>query len=259
MESAAAEGRQPFKDRAPTHSADLSRDASAEETVTIRQRVLWLFDKVRKRAHDPYRYLLVLRFLLLNLVAFALVGAAYVQGLVDMVITADRTYLSVVISLVFLIGLGLCGRKVWQTSRELNRVRESDRFARSSAAGDLTPLRGRDSESGGNLIGALRLRLAHRIVIVRHIANSLVLLGLIGTVVGFIIALSGVDPKHASDVNAIAPMVSTLVRGMSTALYTTLVGAVLNVWLMANHHLLAGGTIKLLAALMESAEEHARN
>ena len=53
-------------------------------------------------------------------------------------------------------------------------------------------------------------------------------------------------------------MVSTLISGMSTALYTTLVGSVLNVWLMINYHVLAGGTVRLITALLEFGEEHAR-
>ncbi|NQU71862.1 MAG: MotA/TolQ/ExbB proton channel family protein [Rhodospirillales bacterium] len=97
----------------------------------------------------------------------------------------------------------------------------------------------------------MRLRLSHRISVVRHIANSLVLLGLIGTVVGFIIALSGVDPQKAADVASISPMVSTLIRGMSTALYTTLVGGVLNLWLTVNYQHLATGTVKLITAMHE--------
>ena len=88
-------------------------------------------------------------------------------------------------------------------------------------------------------------------------AGTLVLLGLIGTVVGFIIALSGVDPDKASDFDAVAPMISTLIQGMSTALFTTLAGAVLNVWLMINFHLLAGGTVKLIGAITELGEAHA--
>jgi hypothetical protein len=44
---------------------------------------------------------------------------------------------------------------------------------------------------------------------------------------------------------------------MSTALYTTLVGSVLNVWLMVNYHLLAGGTVKLITGLLEFGEENA--
>ena len=102
------------------------------------------------------------------------------------------------------------------------------------------------------------MKLSQRIVLVRHAAGSLVLLGLIGTVIGFIIALSGVDPESASDVQSIAPMVSSLIEGLSTALYTTLIGSVLNVWLMINYRLLAGGTTKLITGLIEFGEDHAR-
>jgi hypothetical protein len=207
---------------------------------------------------DPHRYLLLLRFALLNLVAFGLLGAAYAQGLVHKVITADRTHLAVVIFFVFLAGLAICAWKVWQTSRELNDVRSFDPDDPSEAARYIAPLLDRDAESRANLTGALRMKLSHRISVVRNIANSLVLLGLIGTVLGFIIALSGVDPENASEVSSIAPMVSTLIDGMSTALYTTLVGAVLNVWLMANHQLLAGGTVKLISGLVVLAETRAR-
>jgi biopolymer transport protein ExbB/TolQ len=221
------------------------------------QRIARLFEQTCKGTQDPYKYFLCLRFALLNLVGFALLSAAYFQGLVGVVIKADSTYLSVLIFLVFLVGLGVCSHKVWQTSRELNSVREAGPRDGSSVARYLAPLMRRDAESRANLAGALRLRLSHRIAIVRHIGNTLVLLGLIGTVLGFIISLSGVDPERASDISTIAPMVSTLIRGMSTALYTTLVGSVLNVWLMANHQLLAGGTVKLMAALVERAEEHA--
>jgi biopolymer transport protein ExbB/TolQ len=105
--------------------------------------------------------------------------------------------------------------------------------------------------------GAFRLRMAQRIAPVRHIANTLVLLGLIGTVLGFIIALSGVDPDTVSDVNSIAPMVSVLIQGMSTALYTTLIGSILNVWLMANYQILTGGTVQLISQWLDQADEDA--
>src|ERR687891_287490 len=117
---------------------------------------------------------------------------------------------------------------------------------------------GRDGQSRSLLASSLKLKLAARIAPVRHIANSLVLLGLIGTVIGFIIALSGVRPEVASDVAAIGPMVSTLISGMSVALYTTLVGSLLHVWLMVNVRLLEGGTVKLLTATVELGERHAQ-
>ena len=96
----------------------------------------------------------------------------------------------------------------------------------------------------------LRLTLSNRIVVVRHIANALVLLGLIGTVIGFIISLSGVDPTAASDANKVGAMVATLISGMSVALNTTLVGSILYVWLIVNHRILATGTVRLLTTVL---------
>lgn len=263
-----------FNTSLPTRSVDLDyrlwhsvpdalrQDAAEalEETEANGQRAPWLpLPGQSKHEPDLHRYLLLLRFALFNLVAFALLGAAYAQGLIDIVLDADRTYLSVVIFIAFLGGLAVCAMRVWQTSRELNSARQTDPSAQSNAMQYLASLLGANAEGRANLASVLRLRLSNRIGIVRHIANSLVLLGLIGTVLGFIIALSGVDPEHATDISSIAPMVSTLISGMSTALYTTLIGAVLNLWLMANHQLLVGGTVKVIAALIELAEEHARH
>jgi len=218
----------------------------------------WLAEAAGKPGPDRFKYVLLMRFTLLNLTGFGILGIAYIHGLIDMVLVADPTHLSATIFLVFLAGLGLCTRKVWQTSRDLNMVRDLDPLKASRARTYLAQLRGQTAESRTIMASTLRLKLSHRIGIIRNFANSLVTLGLIGTVLGFIIALSGVDPEHASDVSAVTPMVSTLVAGMSTALYTTLVGAVLNVWLMTNYHLLATGTVKLITALVELGETHAR-
>lgn len=74
-----------------------------------------------------------------------------------------------------------------------------------------------------------------------QVANALVMLGLIGTVWGFIVALSGVDPATAGDVSKVAQMVSKLVEGMGIALYTTLEGSVLALWLTVNRQMLQDG------------------
>ncbi len=220
-----------------------------------RQRLAWLVAQIRPEAKRPYHYLLLLRFVLVNLLAFALLGMAVAQGLVDKVLAADQTRLSVLIFAVFAVGLVLCGVRVWQTSRDLNQVNSSDPLVPSRALRYIAQIRGRDGDSRSILASTLRLRLSRRIAAVRQIAGSLVLLGLIGTVLGFIIALSGVDPERASDIRSITPMVSTLIAGMSTALYTTLIGAVLNVWLMIDYQLLAGGTVKLITSLIDMGEE----
>ena len=203
------------------------------------------------------RHLLVLRFGVLNTVALALLAAAWLHGWVGVVLANDVTGLVRVIALVFLAGLALGAYRTAQTSRELDEADAPRPAAAARVAAYCRDVAGRDGQSRAIAAAALRLRLAARIAAVRHLASSLVVLGLIGTVIGFIVALSGVDPQAASDIDAVGPMVSTLIGGMSIALHTTLVGAVLNVWLMANYRLLEAGTVRLITAIVARGERHA--
>jgi MotA/TolQ/ExbB proton channel family len=173
------------------------------------------------------------------------------------VIDGDSTRLVALIAVVFAAGLFECARKLWQTSAELDQVAATRPAQSARLPRHLQTDHSADGNARAIAGSVLKLKLSARIAPIRHIANSLVFLGLIGTVIGFIIALSGVDPASAGDVNAIGPMVSALIGGMSVALYTTLVGAVLNVWLMLNYRLLESGTVRLLAAIMEQGERRA--
>ncbi len=210
---------------------------------------------------DPsaYRYLLVMRFAVVNLVGFALLAAVWLQGWLGFVFGGDATSLALIIVLVFLTGLALCGMKVRQVSAELDRIRAPAAYPNARVSRYLETISGRDGQSRTLTASALKLKLASRIAVVRHIAGSLVFLGLIGTVIGFMIALSGVNPEDAADISAIGPMVSTLIGGMSVALSTTLVGAVLNIWLMINYRLLESGTLRLLTAIVELGERHVQS
>ncbi len=193
----------------------------------------------------------------MNVVATALLAAAYLQGWIDGVITAHLVELPFVIVVVFVYGLVLCGAKIWRHSVELNDVKAEATDPESLAGKYLIQTRHARPESRSIQADALRLKLTDRIVGVSHIANSLIFLGLIGTVIGFIIALSGVDPAAATQVENVAAMISTLINGMSVALNTTLVGAVLYIWLIVNYRILTTGTVDLLTAIMEMGEVRA--
>jgi hypothetical protein len=238
-------------------------DLAPTEVAQENEASVWRFVGDCYRAitrDDPvtHRYLLLLRFLLANVIGVALVGAAAGQGWIEQLLAADEGGLVRAIIAVFLVGLVWSGQRTVQLSRGLNELQRFAKVPGAPAPAYLDAVAGRTGESRALLASTLRLRLASRIAPVRHIANSLVLLGLIGTVIGFIIALSGVRPEVASEVAAIGPMVSTLISGMSIALYTTLVGSLLHVWLMVNVRLLEGGTVKLLTATVEAGERHAR-
>ena len=211
----------------------------------------WRLGASRQTAFD---YLLLLRFALFNLCALAVLAVGWANGLIATVVTADTTHIVVLIAAAFLGGLALCARRIWQTSVELNAVRSGFPKRGSRVAAYLEQTASSDGQGRSNLAATLKLKLATRIAPVRHIANALVLLGLIGTVLGFIIALSGVDPDLAADIGAVGPMVSKLIEGMAVALYTTLTGAVLSIWLMVNYRLLEGGVVNLLTQIVERGE-----
>lgn len=195
-----------------------------------------------------------LRFMLINMLAFVLLAMAWINGLIEKIIVADSTQLSLLIFGVFAGGLILCGYRAFQIGADLSDV-ENGRIDRAGLAARVIEQHSQANHTDS--VNAVRMELTQRIVLVRYIANTLVLLGLIGTVVGFIIALSSIDPARAKDVEAIAPMVTGLISGMSTALYTTLVGAVLNLWLMANYQVLAHGTVRLISRMVDMGQRRA--
>jgi len=199
-----------------------------------------------------HQHLLVVRFALFNIVALGFVFAFYLQGWLDGVLGARLVELSLLIVAVFAYGLVKCAQRVWQISQELNEVRAGI----SAPGGRIAQYmeRARNGSDRGRLTDVLRLKLSNHIAIVRQVANTLVFLGLIGTVIGFIIALSGVNAEAVTDAQKVAPMVSTLIGGMSVAMNTTLIGAVLYVWLIVDHRILATGTLDLLITTVEAAE-----
>lgn len=205
-----------------------------------------------------FRWLLLLRFVLANTIGLALVAVAWVSGWIDLLVSADTTHLVLTIALTFLGGLGMCARRLWLTSRELNALADGRPLPDGRIAEYLRAIEGRDPATRAEFAQLLRIKLQARIAPVRHVAGILVILGLIGTVLGFIIALGGVDPASASDAGAIGPMISKLIEGMSVALHTTLVGGVLNIWLMLDYRMLESGTVRLFTRAVEYGERHAR-
>lgn len=204
------------------------------------------------------RHALFFRLAAVNLGALAALGAAFGEGWAQLVFTADVTRITWVIAAVFAVGLILSLIKGWKLSCEVECARIATPCAGTWARDFLEGTLGRSA--GGRSIAAsvLRMQVVSRIAPVRHIAAALVMLGLIGTVVGFIVALSGISGQAAGDVGAVSGMITRLIAGMSVALYTTLEGAVLSLWLTVNHQILTSGAASLISGLVAMGERHAR-
>lgn len=151
------------------------------------------------------------RFTIINLCALALLAFAWSHGWLHMVVESDPSRLTSVIAGVFLLGWALCLIRLVG----LETLRRGDRPARRWHADILT------TELNG------------RLAPVRHIANSLTLLGLIGTVVGFIIAFNEIDVSAIGSADNASSVIGKLLKGVGVALYTTLVGALAHIWLYA--------------------------
>ncbi|HSH08402.1 MAG TPA: MotA/TolQ/ExbB proton channel family protein [Burkholderiales bacterium] len=206
----------------------------------------------------PPRYYHVLQFVLINVVSAALCAAAWLEGWLEGAFTGYSLWLCLVIIAVFLYGLGYCGLCLWCVVREHDDVQAGAAQPQSRSARYRAQARGAGAESRATAAQLLRMQLAQAPATVRHIAGILVLLGLVGTVIGFIVALSGVDPQKVPAVDNVAPMVARLINGMSIALYTTLIGSVLHLWLMLTQRILAGGALALYQVTVEQGERDAR-
>ena len=73
---------------------------------------------------------------------------------------------------------------------------------------------------------------------VHWLATHVVRIGLLGTVIGLIIAFSAAASGDAGNPEAIKPMIAAVVSGMYVSLYATLLGIGTNLWLKINLRLL---------------------
>ena len=73
---------------------------------------------------------------------------------------------------------------------------------------------------------------------VQWIATHVVRIGLLGTVVGLIIAFAAAKTGGSTDPDEIRSMIAAVVDGMYVSLYATLLGIAANLWLKINLRLL---------------------
>jgi len=84
--------------------------------------------------------------------------------------------------------------------------------------------------------------------------DSMIKLGLLGTIVGFILMLGSVSDTSSLDVNAMQKVMQEMSSGMGTALYTTLVGLIGSLLLALQYQLLDRGADDLMNKAVHLAE-----
>lgn len=71
-------------------------------------------------------------------------------------------------------------------------------------------------------------------------SETLIVLGFMGTLLGIWTSFTGVDPKQVGDISAIATVLAVLMQGLGAALWTTITGSFLALWLNACTRVMGG-------------------
>lgn len=84
-------------------------------------------------------------------------------------------------------------------------------------------------------LGAIgMIHIGHKVRTTRWCAETAVVLGFVGTAYGIWMAFGGIDPAQVGNTSAIAGILSTLLKGLGAALWTTLAGVYVSLILSAN-------------------------
>ena len=121
------------------------------------------------------------------------------QGFVETIWKADSTKLSFLLLIIFLKMSAWCGYKTWTLSRFIDEKKQEKHIVE---------------------------KIEHLIEVGWFTSDLCLTIGMIGTVVGFIMMLSGFTTVDTSDIKTVQDLIKTLGVGMSTALYTTLMGLI---------------------------------
>jgi MotA/TolQ/ExbB proton channel family len=141
--------------------------------------------------------------------------------------TADPTGITQLITLVFFVALLWCGARAWTLRNEMHALNRSIPAAQNWASEYLFSLKnpGADRDALAELLTE-KASGSHETA---WWFNGLLLkLGLLGTVVGFILMAFTVANFDAFDVEKAQVLLRNMTRGMGVALLTTLVGLIGN-------------------------------
>ncbi|HSA82951.1 MAG TPA: MotA/TolQ/ExbB proton channel family protein [Geminicoccaceae bacterium] len=224
-------------------------------------------------------HLLLLKGLLLWAVIGVAFLAAWRYGLLQRVWQDDSTGLSVAITLVFLVVAARGSWHVLKLSRALNHVAEVRGAIMAPQAPELDrsdrsrPLpKGCVSEyiqtlhikakigghrgaiDQGLLLDAFEADLRSGHELGWFVADLLLSLGLLGTVIGFILMLGPISDLDTSDQGAIRTALAAMSGGMAVALYTTLTGLIGGLLLKVQGFLLDGAVQELVRRTTQLTE-----
>jgi len=217
----------------------------------------------------PERGPLLLWMIFTGLSIFAAV-LLWRYGFIHLMVASDRTYISTLIAVLYIF---TCGHCFWRT-RAIAREAEAARRCRAilsspDAAKVLAPdaralpqgmvsdhirslVTKADTQGVGRVDQTLLLRsLADRLRgsngFGAFVSDTLMKLGLLGTIIGFIIMLAPIAGLDAADKVAMKSSMGLMSDGMAVAMYTTLAGLVGSILIRIQYYMLDAATQRVFS------------
>jgi hypothetical protein len=229
----------------------------------------------------PNDHLPLLRWLMFTGVsAFGFVLAWY-YGLFHLMLVSDKTYISVIIVVLYGATCGHCLVRTVAISRETDRAHRvlslvSQGGQLKVVGADVVAADGSKLPSGQitthirNLIlkAGLQPGRIDQTLLLRGLADalrgpnqlgsfasdSLMKLGLLGTIVGFILMLAPIAGLDAADHASMKTSMGLMSDGMAVAMYTTLSGLIGSILVQTQYYMLDEATAKLFALATDLTE-----
>ncbi len=223
----------------------------------------------------PADHLPLLRWLIFTGVCVFAFVIAWQYGLVRMMVNGDKTYISIIIAVLYVASSLHCLLRTSTISRELDKAHRVLRIVSNgephlsvegsdvvTAAGEKLP-RGQVTEHIRNLLLKARLQGdEHRLdqtLLLRGLADALrgpnqlgsyagdalMKLGLLGTVIGFIMMLAPIAGLDAADRVSVRTSMGLMSDGMAVAMYTALTGLIGSILVQTQYYMLDKATQRL--------------
>ena len=179
------------------------------------------------------------RLSITNILWLALLGATWQQGWLQYIFEKDISYIShgiaILSAMVIVLSIwkGFRLSKMLSKPTELKHAYSVKREALHNRIADVKEIM--ESE----LVGYISF--------IQYFATTALAIGVLGTVIGLIIGFANVDPSLLSNVENAGATVANVLKGLSVAFHTTLVGGVANLWLRTNYYMLEQASAKVYA------------
>jgi hypothetical protein len=181
------------------------------------------------------------------------------HGLVSLALTSDRSYISYLILAIYLVAtahwLWLARALTLERSdiARLEAAVAADEQLNGSRGGLVSEFLGnlahkRDGDAAA-LLDAFGDALANRHALGHLLSDVLLKLGLLGTIVGFILMLLPMGEITDFDPSLMQRLLSSMSGGMAVALYTTLAGLITSTLLKMQYHVIDASAAELATRL----------